>query len=154
MQHPCSWDKDHLAYSNHFILGLNVSTSIPVPRLTIAPCRYPSVIMPVCLVTQSCLTLCKPMNCSLPGSSVHGIFQARILEWVAIYFSRGSSQPRDHTHMNCISCITRQNLYHWATWEAQVYCIQNNDLTYIYHEVIITMFGEYSSSYINKKIYF
>ena len=44
------------------------------------------------LVTQSCLTLCDPMDCSLPGSSVHGIFQARILEWVAISFSRRSSQ--------------------------------------------------------------
>ena len=43
-------------------------------------------------VTQSCLTLCDPVDCSLPGSSVHGIFQARILEWVVIPFSRGSSQ--------------------------------------------------------------
>ena len=49
------------------------------------------------LVAQSCPTLCDPMDCSLPGSSVHKIFQARILEWVAISFSRGSSQPRDQT---------------------------------------------------------
>ena len=48
-------------------------------------------------VTQSCLTLCDPMDCSLPGSSVHGILQAKILEWVAIPYSRGSSQPRDQT---------------------------------------------------------
>ena len=48
---------------------------------------------------QSCLALCNPMNCSPPGSSVHGIVQARILEWVAISFSRGSSQPRDRTHV-------------------------------------------------------
>ena len=61
------------------------------------------------LVTQSCPTLCKPMDCSLPGSSVHGISQAKILKWVAISFSRGSSQPRDQTH---ISCIGRQILYH------------------------------------------
>ena len=47
------------------------------------------------LVTWSCPTLCDPMDCSLPGSSVHGILQARILEWVAMPFSRGSSQPRD-----------------------------------------------------------
>ena len=46
-------------------------------------------------VTQSCLTLCDPMDCSLPGSSLHRILQARVLEWVAISFSRGSSQPRD-----------------------------------------------------------
>ena len=57
------------------------------------------------------------MDCSLPGSSVHGILQARILEWVAIPFSKGSSQPRDGT---CISCIGRQVLYHWATGETQV----------------------------------
>ena len=49
-----------------------------------------------CLVAKLCLTLYNSMNCSLPGSSVHGIIQARILEWVAISFSRGSSQPRDH----------------------------------------------------------
>ena len=46
-------------------------------------------------VTQSCPTLCDPMNCSLPGSSTHRIFQARVLEWVAISLSKGSSQPRD-----------------------------------------------------------
>ena len=48
-------------------------------------------------VAQSCPTLCDPMDCSLPGSSIHRILQARVLEWVAISFSRGSSQPRDRT---------------------------------------------------------
>ena len=47
------------------------------------------------LVAQSCQTLCDPMDCSLPASSVHGILQAKILEWVAMPFSRGSSSPRD-----------------------------------------------------------
>ena len=51
----------------------------------------------LCLIAQSCRTLCNPMDCSLPGSSVHRIFQARILEWVAMPSSRGSSQPRDWT---------------------------------------------------------
>ena len=60
----------------------------------------------------SCLTLCDPMDCSPPGSSVHGILHARILEWVARPFSRGSSRPSDGTS---ISCIGRQILYHWAT---------------------------------------
>ena len=55
-----------------------------------------------CLVTKSCLTLCDPMDCSLPGSSVLGILQARILEWVAISSSRGSSPPRDRTRISCI----------------------------------------------------
>ena len=54
-------------------------------------------------VAQSCLTLCNPMDCSLPGSSVRGLFQARILEWVAISFSRGSSQHRDRTQVSCIA---------------------------------------------------
>ena len=52
-----------------------------------------------------CPTLCDPMNCSLSGSSVHGIFQARILEWVATSSSRGSSWPRDWTYVSCVSCI-------------------------------------------------
>ena len=53
------------------------------------------------LVAQLCLTLCNPMDCSLPGSSVHGILQARILEWLPL--SRGSSQPRDQTWVYCIA---------------------------------------------------
>ena len=69
-------------------------------------------------VTQSHLTLCDPMECSPPGSSVHGIFQARILVWVAISSSRGSSQPRSWIWVSSVSCIGRQILYHWATWEA------------------------------------
>ena len=52
---------------------------------------------------QSCLTLCDPMDCSPPGSSIHGILQARILEWVAMPFSRGSSWPRDQTQVFCIT---------------------------------------------------
>ena len=48
---------------------------------------------------QSCPTLCNPIDCSLPGSSVHGILQARVLEWVALPSSRGSSQPRDQTQV-------------------------------------------------------
>ena len=54
------------------------------------------------LVAKSCLTLCDPMDCSPQGSSVHGILQARILEWVAISFSRASSQPRNRTQASCI----------------------------------------------------
>ena len=54
------------------------------------------------VVAQSCPTLCDPMDCSPPGSSVHEIFQARILEWIAILFSRGSSQPKDGTWVSCI----------------------------------------------------
>ena len=69
-------------------------------------------------VAQSCPTFCDPMDCSLPDSSICGIFQVRILEWVAISFSRGSSQSRDGTCVSCIFCIGRQILYHWTTWGA------------------------------------
>ena len=55
------------------------------------------------LLAQSCLTLCDPMECSPLGSSVHGILQARILEWVAMPSSRGSSQPRDRTQVSYIA---------------------------------------------------
>ena len=67
-------------------------------------------------VAQSCLTLCNPMAYSPPGSSIHGILQARILEWVAISFSRGSSQPRDWTH---VSCIVGRRFNLWATKEGR-----------------------------------
>ena len=60
-------------------------------------------------VAQSCPTLCSPVDWSLPGSSLHGLLQARILEWVAIFFTRGSSQLKDQTRA---SCIGRQIVYH------------------------------------------
>ena len=65
-------------------------------------------------VAQSCPILCDPMDCSLPGSSVHGIFKARVLEWVAISFSRGSSQPRDQTQ---VSWVVGRRFTIWATRE-------------------------------------
>ena len=62
--------------------------------------------MCVCALSlQLCLTLCDPMDCSPWASSVHGILQARILEWVAISYSRGPSQPRDPTQVSCVSRI-------------------------------------------------
>ena len=61
---------------------------------------------------QSCPTLCNPMDCSPPGSSIHGVLQARILEWVTMFSSRGSSQPRDPTCFSYVSCTGRQVLYH------------------------------------------
>ena len=70
------------------------------------------------LVTQSCLTLFNPMDCSPPGSSVHGILQAWTLEWVAVPFSRGSSWPRDQTW---ISCIAGRFFIAWATRETHSY---------------------------------
>ena len=81
-------------------------------------CVCVHVCVCTCVCAQSCATLCNPMDWGLPDSSVHGIFQARILEWVAISSSRVSSKPRDQTHVSHISCIGRQILYHWVTWEA------------------------------------
>ena len=63
-------------------------------------------------VSQSCPTLCHPVDCSPPGSSMHGILQAGILKWVAISFSRGSSRPRDRTQ---VSCIAGRRFNLWAT---------------------------------------
>ena len=63
-------------------------------------------------VAQLCPTLCDPVDCSPPGSSIHGILQARILEWVAISFSRGSSRPRDGTQ---VSHIAGRSFNLWAT---------------------------------------
>ena len=65
-------------------------------------------------VAQSCPTLCDPMDCSLPSSSVHGIFQAIVLEWIAISFSKGSFQPRDRTR---VSHIVDRRFIVWATRE-------------------------------------
>ena len=75
---------------------------------------------------QSCPTLCDPTDCSLPGSSVHGIFQASILEWVAISFSRRSSQLRDWTQ---VSCIIGRHFTFWASREVQVITLALNKST-------------------------
>ena len=73
-------------------------------------------------VAQLCPTLCNPKDCSLPGSSVHGIFQARVLEWFAISFSRGSSQPRDLAQ---VSCTVSRPFSIWATSESESEVVQS-----------------------------
>ena len=72
---------------------------------------YHCLCICACMCAQSCPPLCSSMDCSPPGSSVHGISQARILEWVAISFSRASSQPRDQAQVSCISCLGRWKSY-------------------------------------------
>ena len=78
------------------------------------------------LLTQLCLTFCEPMDCSPPGSCVHGILQARVLEWVAISFSRGSSPPRDRYWVSCIAgrvftiWFTEEQIY-WGKLKEQIY---------------------------------
>ena len=68
-------------------------------------------------VTQLCVTFCNPTDCSLSSSSIHGIFQARVLEWAAISFYRGSSRPRDWTQ---VSHIVGRHFTVWATREALI----------------------------------
>ena len=70
-------------------------------------------------LTQSCLTLCHTVDCSAPGSSVHRIFQVRILWQVGIFYSRGPSQPRDGSSVSCASRTGWWILYHCSAWEAQ-----------------------------------
>ena len=102
-QHPISYPSVYLC-DTWCPLSLHIFMKVHIVRAMVFP-----VVMYRCTswtikkaeseseVAQSCPTLCDPVDCSLPGSSVHGIFQARILEWVAISFSRGSSRPRDRT---------------------------------------------------------
>ena len=95
--------------ANHiclYIHNLHIHT-----RMCPHPHAYTYIYMCPCWHTQLCLTVCGPMDYCLSGSSVHGILQARVLEWVAILFSRGSSWSRDQMWVSCISCIGRQVLY-------------------------------------------
>ena len=76
--------------------------------------KFKSQMFCVCFkLLQSCLTLCNSVDCSPLGSSVHGVLQAVILEWVAMTFARESSQPRVQTCVSCVSCISRQALKHY-----------------------------------------
>ena len=92
-------------------------TWIAIWRLSLPP-QVPSPSQVKVLVTQLCLTLCDPMDYSSMGSSVHGILQARILEWAAIPFSRGSSPSWNRTW---VSCIAGRFLTVWATREAHFF---------------------------------
>ena len=91
-------------------------------------------------VTKSCLTLCNSMDCSPPGCSVHGILQARILAWVAISFSRASSQCRDQTQVSQVSGIGRWILYQW--WERK-YHTENHSLHFQADSTSITAVKDY-----------
>ena len=92
------------------ILFLSLLFTWSLQKLWSSVCVCVCVCVWVHTHAQSCLALCNPMDCSPLASSVHGIFQVRILEWLAISYSRGSSQPRDQTCLSCVSCIGRQIL--------------------------------------------
>ena len=89
------------------------------------------LVVHACSVTKLCPPLCNPMDHSPPGSFVDRIFQARILEWVSISSSQGSSRPKDRTRVSFIACIGRQIFYHLATWEALSFGGSRTDLYFI-----------------------
>ena len=105
----------HLKGSISSLASPSGITPVPAPK-QVGRKLHSEFLCEVSEVAQSCPTLCHPMDCSLPGYSVHGIFQARILEWVAISFSEGSSRPRDRTR---VYCIVGRRFTVWATREAQ-----------------------------------
>ena len=88
-----------------------------LPSHSPPPAQTSSAEWCVCPVAQSCPAPCDPMDCSPPGSSVHGIRQARVLEWAAVSFSRGSSRPRDRTCTSYVPCIVGRCFTPSATWE-------------------------------------
>ena len=90
---------------------------------------------------QSCTTLCDPMDWSLPNSSVHGIIQTRVLEWVTMVSSRGPSWPQDWTCVSWVSCIVGRFFTHWATWEAHICCL--------YLGTFLQSFLDYSAFYLS-----
>ena len=100
------------------VLSIDIEV-IVMKSLYLGICIVVCVCMCVCVwVAQLCQTICHPMDYSLPGFSVHGILQARILEWIAIPFSRGTSNLRDWT---LVSCITGWFFTIWATGKS--YCV-------------------------------
>ena len=103
----------HFIYINPtttvFCLSCSLSLEFPPHSWS---CYFGTMLLCCTKSLKSCLTPCDPIYSSLPGSSVHGILQTRILEWVAIPSSRGSSQPRDQTCIAYVSCTGRRVLYH------------------------------------------
>ena len=103
-----------------FSLPTSLPPSFPFFSYSLSLLRH----LPECYTAQSCPTLCNHMDCSLPDSPIHGTFQARILEWVAISFSRGSSRPRDWTRVSCIvgrcsTIWTTREVRKTFTWKLQ-----------------------------------
>ena len=108
-EHTLLWLRS-LGFIHQDFIFLSTYNNLSQPiSLTPTP---PLMCMLYAKLLQSCLILCSPMDCSPPGSSVHGILQARILEWVAMPSSRGSSRPSDRTWVSYVSYIGRQVLYH------------------------------------------
>ena len=112
----------------------------------------------LCICTKSLqlyLTLCDPMDCRLPGYSVHGIFQARILDWVSIPTSRASYWPRDLTLLSYISCIGRWVLYHYHhLGSPRLYIYLTNACIWIMHKGNAFSCWKYRSDISQKLCYY
>ena len=112
--------------------GFRARVVMPKPVLSITV-----VLPPIGVCVFSCVRLfVTPWT--PPGSSVHGIFQARILEMAAIFYFRGSSQPTDQTHISCVSCIGRQILYHCTTWGAPR-CLCTNSISCLFMQCFFSL---------------
>ena len=120
---PSCWHHDHQVIQNRAPRFYKEDPS--ESRLELNSSFSCHICICCCSVAKSCPTLCDPMDCSPPGSPVHGIILARILEWVAISFSRGSSWPRDRTR---VSCIVGRFLTIWTMKEAHQWSNQAQNL--------------------------
>ena len=120
----CRYEKLFASVVGKVVWGrvkLQLSRALPTDPSSPNAFPHPTLLLRMLLTmymcAQLCPPLCSPLGCSLPGSSDCGISQARILEWVAVSYFRGSSQPRDQT---CIFCIGRRILYQCITWGALI----------------------------------
>ena len=111
------------------ILYYILTPQVPKASLKISTSNKLNLIW-ACSVTQPCSIFSDPMDCSLPGSSVHGTFQLRILEWVAISCFRGSSQPQEGTQVSCASCIGRWILFFF-------FFLSFENFYFIYKELVL-----------------
>ena len=102
---------------DHSLQGLLLVFLVLLRKSRLRDNKYLLLDMSTCSVTQSCPTLCDHMIYSPPCSSVHGILQARVLEWIAMSSSRGSARPRDPTQSSVFPTLVGVFLTNWATWE-------------------------------------
>ena len=124
--YPNLWDLMGCSFSVHQILQVGILEWVAIPfsrgsswprvqtQVSCIAGRFFAVWATSEVKSLNRVWLCDPTDCTLPGSSVHGIFQAIVLEWIAISFSRGSSWPRDRTQ---VSCIVDRRFTIWATRE-------------------------------------
>ena len=140
-----------LCFFSHLESYSQAISLLPLPWLFFEHTAWPLMHACTCLVTQMCLTLCDPVGCSLPVSSVHGILQARILKSVPYPFYKGSSQLRDQTW---VSCITGRFFTIWAIRDALVPQFKIQYLSFYRHHKYLFIITKYKSIKLRKHIWF